>query len=361
MFRVTPGSVFPLRAMTQDELFSAAVAVVRRNPRATLGLPFLSGLIGIAVTVLALLLFPSPAYLRMITDPAAFEDLELAAAAFSDISLLLIMMLNAVLTGLLGFTALGLLAIPTLRSALGLPTTLWQAVRLRASRIGWLILHLALVFMGLAIVFGLLIVVASILAGLTMFIGLIVILPCLFLLLCVVTAALMFGPAAIMVEGHNAFSAVGRSIQLNRGLWWRHIGLLALFYLVITGAIVVASTPVGLLVSFGGELAWTAAPENQDRWAMLLLVGSQLFDLILNTLIIALSGTLASVMYLNIRFRREALDVVLSTANTDDDAATLLPGSPEHLQKLRLGGTAGGTPSTGGAGPAPAPPSGARR
>lgn len=323
-----PGAVYPLRPLAQDEVFMGAFSVIRRNPRAALGLPFLASALSFLVSLLLLTVMPSDAYLRMLTDPAAFENQELALAMFTEGGVVVMMMASSFVGTLVMAMSLGLLAVPALRAAYGLPTTLRQTVGLRAGRLGWLVLHLVLLLVGLGVAGALAMAASVLLIVVTMGIGLIVVLPSLFLVMCWLTAGFMFGPLLVVVERRNAFSAVARSFALNRGLWWRHIGAVALVYLMLGVVMLVTALPVGVVTGLGGEIAWQS-PQGQDGVLMLALLGlTQLYDMVLNTLLIALVGTLISLMYLNARFRREALDVMLLDAA---GTPTELPASPEHF------------------------------
>ena len=335
-----PGAVFPLRPLAQDELFKAAFTVIRRCPRAVLGLPLAAAVVNLGVAVLLLAASPGDAYLRMLTDPMAFENEEMLLAALSEGGVLLLMVTGFVISGLAWAVSVGLLAIPVLRAAYGLPTSLRQTVGLRARRLGWLLLHLLVVVTALLLVGALAVAAGVLITVVTLGFGLLVALPALFLLLCWLTAGLMFGPLLTVVEGRNAFSAIGRSFTLNRGMWWRHIGAVALLYLMLVVVLVVTALPATLVTELGSELAWRSDPEQSEVLVLVVLGLGQLYDLVLNTLLVALIGTLISVMYLNARFRREALDVMLKhlapqPAQTEAEAAELdavLPGSPEHLR-----------------------------
>ncbi|WP_044494097.1 hypothetical protein [Nesterenkonia massiliensis] len=334
---MTAGTAYPLRALSQDELFSAAFAVIRHAPRAALGLPFLAGVLNFAASLLVLTFFGTDSFTRLLTDPAAFDDAELAWAAIGDGRVMLLMTISTLLGSLLMSVSLGLLVIPTLRAAYGLPTTLRQTVLLRARQLGWLLLHLVIMGLLLSIIGFIAVVIGAILAGLTLFVGLIVIVPGLYLLLCWLTVAFMYGPVVIVSERLNAFAAIGRSFSLNRGMWWRNIAVIALFYLIVGIAIMLASMPAALASGLGGEIAWQSAEDSGESLGLLVLAAGHLYDNVLSALMMALAGALAAVMYLNCRIRQEALDVALLHAGqtqSDDDAATVLPGSPEHLARF---------------------------
>lgn len=337
--QVRPGAVFPLRTLAQDEVFRGAFSVIRRNPRAALGLPFLAAVLNFLMSLVMLVAMPTDSYLRMLTDPTAFDDQDLLLAALGEGGMVVMLVASTFIGSLVMAMSLGLLAIPVLRSAYGLPTSLRQTVLLRVRRLGWLLLHLLI----LLVVIGVLSLVA-VLAGVLLTVatfgfGLLLVLPGLFLLLCWLTAGLMFGPLVIIVERRNAFSAMVRSFALNRGMWWRHIGAVALLYLMLMVVLAVTSLPAGLVTGFGGELAWQSEQGENSVVVLLILGFGQLYDMALNTLLVALLGTVIAMMYLNARFRREALDVMLKhvappSPQTQEEAEhlnKLLPASPEHL------------------------------
>src|SRR5699024_3578222 len=94
----------------------------------------------------------------------------------------------------------------------------------------------------------------------------------------------------------------------------------------------VASLPAGIVMSLGSEIAWQSPQGQDDWWAVLVLGLGQLFDGALAALLVALAGTVFAMMYLNARFRQEALDaVLLDAAGEAETAAGMLPRSPEHL------------------------------
>lgn len=318
--------------MAQDETFSGAFAVIRRSPRAVLGLSLLASLVNVIAGLAVVVLFGSEQFMRMLWDPTAFEDPEMAWAAVGDGGSWLLLILSTLLGSLLLALSVGLLAIPTMRSAYGLPTTLVQTIRLRAGAVGWLVLYFAMLGAALGILGAVVLLLAGLVIGVTLFIGAVAVLPGLFLLLCWVTAALMFGPVAIVVEGRGPISAVARSIRLNRGLWWRHIGTVALLYLIGGIAMLVATMPASLILGLGSEVAWQS-PQGQEDWRAIAVLGlGQIYDAVLVALLVALAGTVFSMMYLNARFRQEALDAVLLDAtDTAGPAGRLVPASAEHL------------------------------
>lgn len=320
---VRPGAVYPLRPLAQDETFLGAFSVIRGNPQATLGLVFLAAVLNFVISLLLLTVMPSDTYLRMLTDPGAFENEEMAFAVLTDGGVVLLMLLTSFIGTVAMTMTLGLLPIPALRAAYGLPTSLRQTLRLRAERMGWLVLHVTVLIVGLSTVGAVAVVVSVFLLLIAPVPGLILVLPALLLGLCWATAGVMFGPVLVVVERRHAFSAIARSFALNRGRWWRHIGTVALVYLMLGVVMLVTYAPAGILTALGGFFA-----QDQDGPLVLAILGfSQFYEMALNTLLMTFVGVLIAMLYLNARFRREALDVMLlDTA----DIPTDLPGSPEH-------------------------------
>ena len=72
------------------------------------------------------------------------------------------------------------------------------------------------------------------------------------ILMLVAASRIIFIPHAIMIEGLNACSAVGRSFSLGKNNWYRLLGII-LFYYFVTGSIAMALlTPIAIIVYLAG-------------------------------------------------------------------------------------------------------------
>ncbi|WP_028463808.1 hypothetical protein [Nesterenkonia alba] len=327
------GSVFPLRPMNQDEVFSSALAVLRHAPRAVIGLPVIASAVNFVLTTGLMLIAPTDTFLRLYTQPAAFEDDEVALAAFSDLWVLLLMSVTSFLSWVLLYVAAALIPVATLRAVYGLGTGPWQTLQITRKRLGWLVLHVVLVLVVLSTVFSVVMLIAALIVAFTLLVGVFVVVPAMLLGLLWTTVALMHAPVVIVVEGRDAITAVGRSFQLNKGLWVKH--MVAVGVLFVVGLIVMLATmlPLGALLGISAGTV-DGLPEDATWLTTSLLIGVQLTDSVLTALILALMGVVISVLYLNARFRQEALDTVLEAAAdkpySSDDAGDLVPGSPQH-------------------------------
>ncbi|MGJ9373955.1 hypothetical protein [Nesterenkonia sp. CF4.4] len=329
--QLTPGAVFPLRRMVADELFSAAVAVIRRSPRAVLGVPFLAGLVNFGLTLLMMLVLPSSSYMRMLTDPGAFDDPDLALGVATDAAFLWVTFASSAVTSLVIAVATAYMVLPTLRAAYGLHTGMAQTIRLRLRRLGPTVLNLLVLGLILAVVALPVFFVAVLLVVITLFLGAIVVLPALFLALCWVTAAVMYAPLTVVVERMGPLAAIARSWRLNRGRWWRNIGLVALLYVILGLAFAIASVPLMLTVAVS-ELLESGLTSGGEWAGFAVFALTELYGTVLATLFIGVVGTVISLMYLNARIRQEALDVTLLAAadpvRTSATVADGIPGQP---------------------------------
>ncbi|MCH8559825.1 hypothetical protein LTH96_01790 [Nesterenkonia sp. LB17] len=326
---LTPGSVFPLRRMVADELFSAAVAVIRRSPKAVLGVPFLAGLVNFGLTLVMMLVLPSSSYMRMLTDPDAFEDPDLALGVATDAAFLWVTFASSAVTFLVIAVATAYMVLPTLRAAYGLHTGMGQTVRLRLGRLGPTVVNLLVLGLILTVVALPVFFVAVLLLVITLFFGAVVVLPGLFLALCWVTAAVMYAPLTVVVERMGPFAALGRSWRLNRGRWWRNIGLVALLYVILGLVFTIASMPLILAVA-ASELIENSLTTGGEWAGFAVFALTELYGTVLSTLFIGVVGTVISLMYLNARIRQEALDVTLLAA-ADPVRGPLAPADPHQV------------------------------
>jgi hypothetical protein len=199
-----PG-VVPLRPLALGEIFSGALATMRRHPGATLGL---AGLVVLAQTVLGVAVDAALGGLPGTHPGLGAQD---ALAVVGEV-------INAALSALL----LGMLIVVVVDAAVGRPATVraaWARVRPRFWRL-----------------FG-----AALLAGLLPWLGLIG----LIVLGVYLWAALAFAPAVVVVEDAPIGQSLRRSMALVRHSWWRVFGI----YLLAT---LLAGAVASLIAAPGG-------------------------------------------------------------------------------------------------------------
>jgi len=112
-----------------------------------------------------------------------------------------------------------------------------------------------------------------------------------------------------MMERTGVLAALGRSWSLTAGYFWRNLGVIVVA-VIVTGAISgVASLPISLitsgLISLGTEFLWIAG------------AASVLLAALLSALVTPFLAAITSLLYVDIRMRKEGLDVELIRAVGD--------------------------------------------
>ena len=310
---VKPGIV-PLRPLGLGELYDGAFQAIRRNPRTMLGTA------AAVITVLAVvdvgLQLALAGSLTALFDATASADPDLDALVGALGGLGVYGLVTLVLQ-LLGISLItGMLILVVSRAVLGqkmTPGELWAAIRGRLPAL-----------VGLNVVVGLAwftALVAPILLGLLgllvadwlgAVLGLVGFLAGVVLAVFVWTKLSMAVPALILEEA-SVGTALGRSWALVRGGFWRVVGILALTGLItgITAAII--SAPFGLV---GGGLMFfdPQDPMVAAGLSPVQLVLNALGSIIANTIVYPFTAGVTALLYIDLRMRREGLDVELARA-----------------------------------------------
>ena len=253
-----------LRPLGLAEILDGSFRVIRRNPGATLGLSAVLAVIRVAVTA----------------------GLQLGAYRFlSTVQLELVGTL--LISAALGTVLTGLLTLVVTQDVLGVRISTREVLtRLRGR--AWALLGLALV---------------------------ITVLESLALLPLLVLGVWLWGLWAVavpvlMVERSTVRGALSRSRRLVSGLWWRVWGIRALGFLLasLLGALV--TVPFILLASLVTGSGFTATGVNSGvpvAYVLIISVGSVLSS----TLTSPIRAGIDALLYLDLRMRREGLDIVL--------------------------------------------------
>ncbi|MBB2996602.1 glycerophosphoryl diester phosphodiesterase membrane domain-containing protein [Paeniglutamicibacter cryotolerans] len=339
----------PLRPLGLSDVFDGSFRTMRRNPAATIGQAVLLQLIVGAVTLLAM----GPAR-GLILDPTLLaNEANLDMFAESGIWLGISALIGSVLATFAFLLTQLLCTAPTLRAIVNLHTPLPLAWRLSKSRIGQLLL-LCLLFMAMWVagiglwaggtyllfvtVSGFAATIFALLGGLVFTAG-----------ATFLSVRLLFAPAAIVAEAVGAFASLKRSWVLTRGSWWRLFGIVLLCGLVVGVAVSVLTTPLSLA---GGLAIPLMSPGNSGEMgpavqAVLLLTYTASY---LSTgLGSGYLAVVASLLYADLRIRREGLDVVLM-AESDAGFSEGIPGNTPLPAQAPSPGTGPHTP-----GPVPPP------
>ncbi|WP_434993677.1 hypothetical protein [Arthrobacter sp. Ld5] len=302
-----PG-VIPLRPLGLGEILDGAFQACRRNPLATFGIAILLQAVVALVTVLLLgnlmssldvLESANPTPDSLISAAAGVGTFASVAGVVSAVALLVLQ---------------GILVIPIARAVINQRTTFGQAWRLARRRLlpllGFGLLAFAAGLVGLALVVG---ISALAILGLEAYSALVIIPLVLgaLALMTWVSTKLVVAPAALMLEGVGPWAAVTRSWQLTRGNWWRTFGIVLLTSLIVSIITSVISAPLSFAVTlfFGFSTSASAAPDALD--SLPALAASQAITALFTAVGYAFQAGVTSLLYVDLRIRREGFDVVL--------------------------------------------------
>ncbi|HSY15210.1 MAG TPA: hypothetical protein VK816_04420 [Jatrophihabitantaceae bacterium] len=276
-----PGCV-PLRPLGLGDILDGSFRMLRRNPRATLGLSALVGVIQVAIsTAIQIFTLDRLGQVRVASagDPTAQTNLgpviggEISGLAGVIVSLLLGAVLTGMLTHVITQDVLGV------RVSFG---AAWAKVRPRM----WALIGLALA------------------SGILEALGLI---PCLTVGIWLWGIWAVAVPALI-VEECGVRKALGRSRQLVSGTFWRVWGIRALGAVMVTAASSVVSAPFAV--------ARLSVSGTTGHVPLILVLLTAVATLVVTTFTAPIRAGIDALLYVDLRMRKEGLDIVLRQAAT---------------------------------------------
>jgi hypothetical protein len=311
-----PGLI-PLRPLTLGVILGAAFQVLRRNPKPTFGF---SLLVSGGVFLLTLVIVGVVSFFAIFrTLNATGADAEPLAAG--SIAMIVLSALVPMVLGLVGGALLqGVIALEVARATLGEKLKLGGLLRAARGRIGaligWTLLVALIVTVGLAVIAGAIALIiafggtAGLIAGilLAVVVGLALLAVSFWL-----STKLCLVPTVLMLERLPLRAAIARSWSLTAGYFWRTLGIQLLVAFIIQTVAGIVTTPLSILLGFGAGLI----NPNGDQTG-LIIGGIVLYVL---TIVVSLVfGAIASVvqsatpalLYIDIRMRKEGLDLQLS-------------------------------------------------
>ncbi|GAB49213.1 hypothetical protein [Mobilicoccus pelagius] len=308
-----PGPI-PLRPMSFGEMFEIAFGVLRFNPRTIFGLSFLTlgafALVGLAIAV-PLIILASTAQ----PDVLGAGD-NGASNSFNAGSSLAGSILGGIIVAVVADTALGR------RLSFG---EAWARVKGRIlPLIGFIVLE-GLLFLALVVPFAALWIALAVTENWWAFgVSLAVGIPVLIVLYTWLGVMFTFAPSAIVLEHTGPVAAFRRSRTLIRGAWWRTFGIIALTGILTSVVVATLMLPLGLgigLLSAGGAVAGGGTMTATTILALVLLAAATVLT---GSLVQPFSSAMVALLYLDRRFRTEALAVDL-LAEAERDAGRLAP------------------------------------
>ncbi|HEX2211932.1 MAG TPA: hypothetical protein VHH12_00380 [Mycobacterium sp.] len=315
-----PG-VIPLRPLTLSDIFNGAVAYVRANPRATLGL---TTVVVVITQFVALIMSVGPLAASGSLAPAlAGDETSIGVLLGSTLSSLG----GALATWLASILLSGLLTVVVGRAVFGTGITIgeaWQRLRGRFwALIGFTVLEVLAAALLVAAVVGLIIWIGIAAGGVAAaVIGAPLVVATIVVLIYVGTM-LTFVPPIIVLERLDMISAVQRSFKLVQKDFWRILGIRLL---AVIAAQVIAGA-VAIPFSFGGQLMMMSAASTAT--AMIALVLISVGGAIGQIITAPFTAGVVVLQYTDGRIRSEAFDLVLRTGAGFGPAAP--SDSTDHL------------------------------
>ncbi|WP_454049367.1 glycerophosphoryl diester phosphodiesterase membrane domain-containing protein [Cellulomonas sp. Marseille-Q8402] len=307
-----PG-IIPLRPISIWEIFDGAFRAIRHNPKTMFGLTavvvaittaigalvqwYLAGLLADELNTF----FTGTAGLTTAETELFGDSFGTSLASFASVPL----------TALATTILTGLLILSVSRSVIGQRVTVGEVVRGSGKRILWviafsLLLGLAVLVVGAALV-GLVVLVASTSDS----IGLTI------LTLLVVAAVMLVGafwiavrtllaPAALMLEGGGFWASIARAWRLTRGSYWRLLGLYLLVNILVSIVAQIVIFPVTMIASLALDDPFlTSGPA---------IALTALGTAVATTITTVFMAGVVALAYIDVRMRREGLDVELARA-----------------------------------------------
>jgi len=309
-----PGIV-PLRPLGLGELLDGAFTGIRRNPKATLGLSaILMTIASVAEAVVSFFIVGESAGLStraggQISEAEATRLLGQLGGGLA-IALVVSVIATTILTGLL--------TIVYGRAVLGESLTMgeaWRQVRPRLLRLlGVTVLVILIMLVVLGIGFGVPIGIAAAVpnAGtiiLAVLIGIAAIVAVLYL-----HTKLALAESAVVLENSGVIGALTRSFRLTNRSFWRVFGILLLTNIIATLLNSVIQTPFVV-----GQIPMTISDDPSTALQLLGVVTSTIGTIIATTVTTPFVAGVGVLLYVDLRMRREGLDLQLQTAATNPD------------------------------------------
>lgn len=308
------GGLIPLQPLGFSTILGKSFAALRGNPKVLLGFAMLVQIVSSVVAVVVIGLVAYATFSRI--DTAVPEDVSAITAGSTlitgAVSILVTLAMGflsvavqAVVIGEVSFAALGE------RATLG---AIWARVKPSFWRlVGYFVLTMLAVLLAYGLMIALIVALAAAGggAGALTAVGVLFILsPGLIALAVFVAVKLTVVPSAIVLERVGVFRGIARSWALTRGRFWPTFGVVVLISLIMGIASSIVTTPLSIL---GGLLGTLIAPTGGEEaiivsTAVGTFAGAALVFLIASISLVV-QATSASLIYLDLRMRKEGIDL----------------------------------------------------
>nr|WP_246287014.1 glycerophosphoryl diester phosphodiesterase membrane domain-containing protein [Schumannella luteola] len=125
---------------------------------------------------------------------------------------------------------------------------------------------------------------------------------------------LIYVPSAITLERLGVRAAIRRSWTLIRGSYWKTLGIYLLVYVIYYAASQIISTPLGIILGVVGGLLGTNGGDETSATITIVVVyaASIILSLVVGAIGTVMLSATTALLYLDLRMRREGLDLELA-------------------------------------------------
>ena len=328
----------PLRPLGFGTLLFAPFQVLRRNPKATFGSALI--IVG-AFSFLTFVVTGLASWLAFSRIDSASSDDEAVVTAGS-IAFIVLSVLISLAVSLVGSAFLqGLVVLEAARATLGEKLTLGQVWRATLPRLWaltrWILLISGAITVPLVLVTGG--VVALIVLGGTvgLVVGIVVAVAA-FLLLVVAGAwlgtKLSIVPSVIVLENSSVRVAIVRSWRLTDGFFWRTLGAEFLVATILGFATQIVSAPISFLLPMVGFIVDPNGTGAGIGVLIALYVLSIAVSVVLGAVTSVVQSALVALIYIDLRMRKEGLDLDLARFVEDRQAGRATVSDPYSVQRF---------------------------
>jgi len=311
-----PG-IIPLRPMSVGEILDGAFRAIRANPKATFGLSLLIMGVTAVIEAAVIALIMNATLLPLLGQGAADVGMQslgtglLASTVGALFAVLGVFVASIVLTALL--------IVSVSESVVGRVATIgqiWRAAKGQLWRLVGLTVLLALLsFVGLMVLAAAVAILTALLiqvfdASPFALVPVIFVAYLGFLVaIAYFVVRFMLASPALMLERIGPAAAIGRSWRLSRGHFWRIFGIMILATLIVVILSVAMLVPVSALTSL--------VPVGPDTLVVISIVMNVL-QVLVSALTTPFMAAVVALTYIDVRMRKEGLDVALARAASSE-------------------------------------------
>jgi hypothetical protein len=309
-----PGIV-PLRPLGVGELLDGALSLIRSNPRTVLGLAAVISAVSALLQTVGL--WFSLRFIDAAQPVAGTTEVDIAAELTSLVSGGVAQLVPTLVAGFLQVLASGLFIVLVGAAVLGRRLDAgqtWASLRPRMLPLVGVTLLIGVGgFLAVAVMVGVIVALAFAIGPWAALPGAVIGIGGTIALVYVYVKLALASPALVM-EGVGVVTSLKRSWVLVRRSWWRVLGILILSAIITSLLTTVVTVPITLIATLIGGFSESLVPT---------VLASGVATLVAGIITLPFSAAVTGLLYIDLRMRREALDIELVSAGVQPSADPL--------------------------------------